>query len=152
VRTRSALGLSVSWLRRHGKSGSVQSRAAPLRRGAGESILAPTVTRFFRRVDRLSGFIFALRSQDVTFYFPLQFTAGKLQRASANEHRRGRQDDDLLGSLQYSCLDLRQVRKIEKVTGSQESICFRVKANRRRYRTISISPARKPRKIVTMTV
>jgi hypothetical protein len=51
-RKNSEPGLSVSWLRRHGKRDSVQSRTGPLRgNGPGIRIVTANVTRFSDRVQ-----------------------------------------------------------------------------------------------------
>jgi hypothetical protein len=59
-RKNSEPGLSVSWLRRHGTSGSVQSRTGPLRRYGPGIRIVTAVARFSGRVQRRSGFCFAL--------------------------------------------------------------------------------------------
>jgi hypothetical protein len=60
-RKNSELGLSVSWLRRHGTRSSVQSRTGPLRRdGPGIGIVTANVPRFSGRVQRCSGFFCTL--------------------------------------------------------------------------------------------
>jgi hypothetical protein len=56
-RENSESGLCVSWLRRHGTMGSVQSRTGPLRRyGPRIGIVTVTIPRFSGRVQKRSGF------------------------------------------------------------------------------------------------